>query len=311
VGRGPSEVAVELLNGDGLPDVAVVNGHGGTVSVLLGGGNGALLAGPNFVVGHAPGGLAAGDFNGDGLPDLMVANGSSGSISTLFNDGNWPPGRPAIGIRDAIITEGNGGTATATFIVTLSAASGQPVTVAFITANGTATAGSDYQARSGVVTFAPGETTKTVMVIINGDRLGEPNETFMVNLSGETGGAVIADRQGVDDEPRININDVTRQEGRSGTTLFVFTITLSAASDVPVTVDFATANGTARAGEDYDARSGSVSFAPGDTSKTISIIVRGDRQREANETFFLNLSNALNALILDGQGIGTILNDDR
>jgi hypothetical protein len=154
----------------------------------------------------------------------------------------------------------------------------------------------------------------TVTVLINGDRLGEPNETFMVNLSGVSGGAVITDSQGVgtivDDEPRISINDVTRTEGRSGTTLFVFTVTLSTASDVPVIVNFATADGTARAGEDYTAQSGSVTFAPGETSKTISIAVLSDRRREANETFFVNLSSVVDALILDGQGIGRILNDD-
>ena len=199
--------------------------------------------------------------------------------------------------------------------MTLSTASSEPVTVAFATANGTATAGSDYQAASGTVTFAPGETTKTVTVLVNGDRVGEPNETFLVNLSGATGGAVIIDGQGVgtivDDEPRISIGDVARKEGNSGTTLFVFTVTLSAASDVPVTVNFATANGTAKAGEDYDAQSGTLTFAPGETSKTITIVVRGDKKREADETFFVNLSGASAALILDGRGLGTILDDDR
>ena len=118
-----------------------------------------------------------------------------------------PADTPVVNIGDAIVTEGHTGTRTATFTVTLSTASSEPVTVAFATANGTATAGSDYQAASGTVTFAPGETTQTVTVTVNGDRVGEPNETFMVNLSGATGGAVITDGQGVgtivDDEPRI------------------------------------------------------------------------------------------------------------
>jgi hypothetical protein len=104
---------------------------------------------------------------------------------------------------------------------------------------------------------------------------------------------------------------VARLERNSGTTVFVFTVTLSAAYDVPVTVNFATANGTASAGEDYTARSGTLTFAPGETSKTISIVVRGDRKLEANETFFVNLSGAGNALLLDAQALATILNDDR
>jgi hypothetical protein len=219
---------------------------------------------------------------------------------------------PLIGIGDATVTEGHTGTRTATFTVTLSTASAGSVTVAFATANGTATAGSDYQAATGTLTFAPGETSKTVTVLVNGDRVGEPNETFLVNLSGATGG-VVAAGQGVgtivDDEPRISIGDVARTEGNSGTTLFVFTVTLSAASDVPVNVNFATANGTAKA-EDYNAVSGTLTFAPGETTKTISIVVKGDRKRESNETFFVNLSSAVGAFILDNRGVGTILNDD-
>ncbi len=105
--------------------------------------------------------------------------------------------------------------------MTLSTASTESVTVTFTTANGTATAGSDYQTASSTVTFAPGETSKTVSVMVIGDRVGEPNETFMVNLSGATGGAVITDDQGVgtivDDEPRISISDVAKKEGNSGT----------------------------------------------------------------------------------------------
>jgi hypothetical protein len=93
--------------------------------------------------------------------------------------------------------------------------------------------------------------------------------------------------------------------------VFVFTLTLSAPADGPVTVNYATANGTATAGSDYVAQSGTVTFAAGETSKTISIVVNGDRKREANETFFVNLSDVVGALLQDNQGVGTILNDDR
>src|SRR5262249_45180372 len=152
---------------------------------------------------------------------------------------------------------------------------------------------------SGTLTFAPGETTKTIAVLVNGDRVGEPNEAFFVNLGGATG-AVVSDGQGggtiVDDEPRISINDVAAKEGNSGTTLFVFTVTLSAASDAPVTVNFATANGSATAGEDYDAKSGTLTFAPGETSKTITVVVRGDKKKEGDETFSVNLAGASGAL---------------
>jgi chitinase len=191
----------------------------------------------------------------------------------------------------------------------------QPVTVAYATGNGTATAGSDYQAASGTLTFAPGETTKTITVLVYGDRLGEPNETFVVNLSGPTN-ATIADGQGVgtilDDEPRVSIGDVTKAEGRKNqTTLFTFTVTLSAAYDQPVTMSFRTANGTAKAGEDYVARTGTITFAPGETTKTITIEVKGDNKREADEYFYLDLFGLSgNALFTKSRGTGTILNDD-
>jgi hypothetical protein len=222
---------------------------------------------------------------------------------------------PAVGINDVTVTEGNSGTRVATFTVTLSGAATQRVTVGYVTANGTALAVSDYQATSGTITFAPGETSRTVVVLVNGDRLGEPHETFFVNLSNSTN-ALITDEWGVgtvlDDEPRISISDVTRAEGGKGqTTLFVFTVTLSAAYDQPVTMSYRTVNGTANAGEDYTAKSGTITFAPGETTKTITIEIKADSKKEANETFYLDLfGNSLNSLITKNRGLGTIQNDD-
>jgi probable HAF family extracellular repeat protein len=221
---------------------------------------------------------------------------------------------PSISINDVSVIEGNTGTKTAVFTVSLSEASTETVTLAFATANGSATSGSDYQSASGTVTFEPGQTARTISVVINGDRAGEPNETFAVNLSAATN-AVFNDNQGIgtilDDEPRIIIGDVARSEGNAGTTAFVFTVSLSAAYDAPVTVNFATANGTAKSNEDYTAASGTLTFAPGQTTQTITVGVKGDKKKEANETFFVNLFGGSGALILDGQGLGTIQDDDR
>jgi probable HAF family extracellular repeat protein len=113
--------------------------------------------------------------------------------------------------------------------------------------------------------------------------------------------------------PRVKVNHVDRTEGQSGLTQFSFTVSLSAASSSAATVAFATANGSARATEDYDARSGLLSFAPGETVKTITVSVRGDRKREYDEVFYLNLSSPNGASIENGQGTGTgmIRNDDR
>jgi len=104
-------------------------------------------------------------------------------------------GSPALSVNDVTVTEGNSGTGSATFNVTLSPAATGTVTVGFTTADGTATAGSDYVASSGTLTFSPGDTVKTVTVIVNGDTTVEGNETFFVNLSAPTG-AILADNQG-------------------------------------------------------------------------------------------------------------------
>lgn len=223
---------------------------------------------------------------------------------------------PLIRLSDAIVAEGNNGSLAAIFTVTLSKPSSQPVFVSYATADGSALAGSDYQATAGELTFAPGETSKAVIVAVHGDHLGEPNETFFVNLSSPTN-ATIADGQGVgtilDDEPRISISDVSMKEGKKGqTTLFTFTVTLSAACDQPVTMSFRTVNGTARtSNNDYVARFGTITFAPGETTKTITITVKGDSKREANEVFYLDLFGlSSNSLFTRNRGIGTILNDD-
>lgn len=190
----------------------------------------------------------------------------------------------------------------------------QTVSVHYATADGSATAAdNDYQTQSGTLTFAPGETSKTITVLVNGDRLGEAVETFFVNLT-EPSNTVITDAQGVgtiwDDEPRIGIGDVTRTEGNTGTTLFAFTVSLSAASDAPVTVSFATADGFATAGSDYEATSGTLTIPAGQTSGTISVLVYGDRLAEPEEAFAVKLSNPVNAGIADGQGVGIILDDE-
>ena len=106
-----------------------------------------------------------------------------------LNDGNWGWG-PYLFFSDATVKEGNSGTASATFTLTLAHASNVDLMFHYATADGTATGGSDYQAASGALTFAPGETSKTSTVLINGDRLPEPNEPFFVNLSSPTNAAI-------------------------------------------------------------------------------------------------------------------------
>jgi subtilisin family serine protease len=230
------------------------------------------------------------------------------------------PDGPALYIDNVSVAEGNSGTATATFTVSLvnPPASGN-VTVHWATSNGSATAPGDYQSASGVLTFAPGETTKQVPVQVVGDVLHELDETFFVNLSGASG-AVIADSTGTgtirDDDPfpEIRIDDVSLLEGNKGNTNFTFTVSLSFAYPAAVTVFWSTANGTATGGNnnnsDYRIGSGTLTFNPGQTAQTVTVRVNGDRKVEQDETFSVNLSGATNATIADGVGLGTIRNDD-
>jgi hypothetical protein len=132
---------------------------------------------------------------------------------------------------------------------------------------------------------------------------GDANFTSMTGTL--TGG------QQVNVQTTISINDVQVSEGNSGTTNEVFAVTLAQASNLTVKVDYATANGTATAPADYTAiPTTTLTFAPGETSKSVTVVVNGDTTNEPNETFFVNLTNPVNATISDNQGLGTILNDD-
>ena len=159
-------------------------------------------------------------------------------------------------MNDVTVTEGNAGAVNANFTVTLSAPSTQTVTVDYATSNGTATAPQDYTSASGTLTFDPGVTSRTITVAVLGDVLDEPNETFVVTLSGAVN-ASIGDGQGLgtitddDPAPTLSISDASVTEGNAGTVNAVFTVSLSASSAQTVSASYATANGTAMAPGDY------------------------------------------------------------
>jgi hypothetical protein len=170
-------------------------------------------------------------------------------------------------------------------------------------------------AASGTLTFSPGQTSKSVAVAVKGDVRDEYDEYFYLNLNAAFGAkilnsglATIVDN---DPPPAITISDASVVEGNSGTRLMVFTVRLSVASDKIIAVDYSTANGTAKVSDkDYNAQSGLLYFAPGETTQTISIVIRGDKKKEQAENFYVNLFNAYDAVFADSQGLGTILNDD-
>ena len=212
---------------------------------------------------------------------------------------------PSLSINSVSVQEGDSGTRNATLTVSLSAASGKQVTVNYATANGTATAGSDYTAASGTLTFQPGTTTQTINVPVIGDTASEGNETVLVNLSNPTN-ATIATGQGVvtivTDDPKLSINNVSVTEGDSGSVNAVFTVTLSQATSQTVSVNYTTANGTAASGSDYTSTSGVLTIPANATSGTISVPVLGDLLNENNETFTVTISNPVNAAITTAVG---------
>jgi uncharacterized delta-60 repeat protein len=234
---------------------------------------------------------------------------------------------PTISINDVERVEGHSGTTPFTFTVRLSDTSKETVTVKYRTAAGSTSTGliqPDYKDANGTLTFAPGETTKTVTVLVYGDRYGEVNgdrldeafETFFVLLSQPTN-AAIADDRGlgaiVDDDIRILISDVAQTEGPDGqTTLFTFTLTFSAAFDDPVTIFYETVDFSTDGDEDYVYQNGELYFAPGETTQTITIEVIGDSAEEHDEEFAVLLSaeETIFLSLIKPFGVGTILNDD-
>jgi chitinase len=211
------------------------------------------------------------------------------------------------------VVEGHTGVRPATFTVKLTSSSNVPVTVQFATVDGLATAGADYTATTGILTFGPGQTIQTVTVPVLGDRLREADETFSLALSNHSEAVIHTGTATAfisDDEPRLDIFAGSVKEGRKETTTWLeFTITLSAAYDVPVTVTFATQNNSAMAGSDYEATSGTFTFAPGETSKIIRVKVYGDKRREGNESVALRVSDSLNPF-WELYGYGVITDDD-
>ncbi len=315
---GTNALAASTCPGD--DNVAPFNPSNAAIADLVGYGNSATTAGHCY---EGPGPASApssttADFRkaggcldtNDNAADFFVASPNPRNSSAPFGDC-----KPDVTINDVTVTEGNTGTVSATFTVTLSTASASTVTVNFATADGTATAPADYQSNSGALTFNPGDLTKTITVLVNGDTLDEASETFFVNLTSATNGVLI-DNQGHgtitdnDPTPSLSINDVSVAEGDSGTTAATFTVTLSTASGRTVTVNYTTADNTAEAATDYQATSGTLTFNPGDTSKTITVLVNGDTSFEQNETFFVNLTAPTNATISNIQGQATITNDD-
>jgi len=167
------------------------------------------------------------------------------------------------------------------------------------------TNGVTYDNATGLITVPAGVTSFRVSVPTTGDVLDEANETVQLSVGGRTGTGTITDN---DPTPSLAINDVSVDENAGTAT---FTVSLSAASGRPVSVNFGTSNGSATtAGGDYTAQTGTLTFAPGVTSQSVTINIGNDTIFESAETFNVNLSAATNATIADSRGVATITDND-
>ena len=229
----------------------------------------------------------------------------------------------AVEHRGRLVEGGEDGAAMATFVVTLSAPSPRSVYAAYITRDGTARAGQDFERRSGELSFPAGALRREVQVPIIDDDLAEEDETFDLEII-EPEGALLASGRAkatatiLDDDGNgrtaaaqmrrvLSVADARTPEGAGEA---VFAVTLSPPALRPVTVAYATEDGTASAGTDYQATSGELRFAPGETELTVSVPLLGDRTPEADETFMVRLSSPVNAKVGRAAAAGTIVDDD-
>jgi CSLREA domain-containing protein len=211
---------------------------------------------------------------------------------------------PLLSVADASVQEGNSGTTNLSFTVTLAPSSNLVVSVQAATADGTATAGSDYTSTTQTLTFQPGETSKTVSVPILGDSLAESDETLTLTLSSAQNALISRDKatgtiQNDDLGGTIQLSAASYSAGETdgAVTITVQRVTGVASS---VGVQYATADGTAKAGQDYTAAAGTLTFAAGESIKTISVPILADRVDEPDESFTITLSN-----VTGGATLGT------
>ncbi|NLW07175.1 MAG: hypothetical protein GX039_04250 [Clostridia bacterium] len=187
IGNNPRSIITADFNCDGVADLAVANYDSNTVSILTGNGDGSFEKAIDYNVGAKPLSVAAADFNGDGKVDLATANSASGDVSLLLNSTTFPGQLQFSQASYSVAEDAH----SATITVTRTDGSDSVVTVVYRTADGTASAGLDYETASGSLTFNDGETTSSFTVVILDDAEPEIDETVILSLSSPSGGAVL------------------------------------------------------------------------------------------------------------------------
>jgi hypothetical protein len=297
-------------------------------------------ADPNFAFHPFKGSSPQGIFNclspndpspANGLPDFrncqirVSSNNSAATADQVFlriqlpdDDTTVPPAPLKVGISDTGVLEGNSGTRPVTFTISLSRAALSPVTVHYATVNGTATAPSDFTAKSGTLTIPAGLISVTQAISVKGDTVKELAETFKVVLSAPTGATINRANgfaQILNDDPpkagvRMGIGNASVLEGDAARRSLRFTVSISQPTTQSVTVHYATTADTATAPSDFEARTGTLTIPAGKTSALILILIKGDETNELTESFTVKLSSPVRAVIDRATGTGRITNDD-
>jgi subtilisin-like proprotein convertase family protein len=243
--------------------------------------------------------------NSPGGGSLSKADG----IGTIIDDDP-----PEIRVFPASVVEGHTGVTNLIFVVSLSSPSTNVVTVEFITRDGTAQAGLDYTTTNGTLVFLPGDTNRTNIVAVRGDRVTELNETVLFCFTNAINGT-LPDPCGTgtileDDQPCVSISDTTIREPLNGTNSMIFSIALDGPSSLPIAVNYSSSNLIAQAGSDYIGHSGTLIFSNGITSNILIFTINSDLEVEDDEIFAVHLSLGTNsnAKLCDGLGIGVITN---
>jgi Bacterial Ig-like domain (group 3)/Calx-beta domain/FG-GAP-like repeat len=273
---------------------------------------GSFTASINWGDGTAP---TAGSVTANGSGGFNVTGTHTYATSGTFNvdtevadgNGNFARTRSTATVKAITVTSVNSSVnpsdlgQSVTFTATITSNAGTPAGNVQFKDNGTNLGGPLALNGSGVATVTTTALTAGTHAI-TAEYAG--TATFEASTGTLSGGQLVRP------QPTLSINDVSLNEGDSGTSTLTFTVTLSAASNLTVTANFATADNTANGGVDYQAATGGLTFSPGETTKTVSVTIVGDITNEADETFFVNISDPTNATTSDAQGVGTILNDD-
>ncbi|MFM9962259.1 MAG: Calx-beta domain-containing protein [Planctomycetaceae bacterium] len=271
------------------------------------------------------------ELGGAEIFSVDLTNAIGATITDSAGMGSITDNEPTVTIDDGTGTEGFA-SRPAKFTVHLDHAVGNDVVVNYTATTETATddtadGGSDYDNAGGSITILAGDLSAEIVIVLPNDAAPEDTETFTVTLTSATAATIDTDnkaqgtiidndavRDGTGSGSGVSVDDPEVIEGDFGGTQLVFIVTLSMSSVDTVTVDYATDLGLppddAYPGTDYTPTSGTLTFAPGETQKTVTVNVTPDVAIEGHETLFLNVSNPVEAFLHDPQGEGLILNDD-